>query len=87
MRIWKYVFDGDIHRTVVEGALKPLCANVQGNSMCVWGEVDTSKDSQMWRFTVHATGADLPPGRGDYIGTVLQADGKLVWHVYGKEIK
>lgn len=59
-----------------------LTAQMQNNIPTLWALVDT--DAKPWEqrtFFVIGTGMEMPPGSGDYIGTVQEYNG-LVWHVF-----
>jgi hypothetical protein len=53
--------------------------NMQDDQMCLWIEVDLSKDSEFRTFGVFGTGHQIPEG-WFYHGTVL--DGAFIWHIY-----
>lgn len=63
-------------------SFKPLDVQMQNGAMTVWGEVDTDSDVEKLTFFIVGTGHALPKEPTLYIGTVLQMDGRLVWHVY-----
>lgn len=60
-----------------------LSAASQGESICVWAEVDlTTTEKTEEHFDVFGTGHDVPPGNRKFIGTVFLIGGQLVFHVY-----
>lgn len=81
---------------VIEGPItKLLHVGVQHNSIKVWAEVDTNAPVRKFQILPLGTGWNLDTGRADkqcvldthtYMGTVMLANGNLVFHVYGAEI-
>lgn len=60
-----------------------LHAAEQHGGICVWYKHDTLESRMVTReFVIVGTGKPLPPQEWLYIGTVLQADDTLVWHVF-----
>lgn len=79
--IYKYPLQiTDVQRVLMPSGAKILCAQVQGDQVCLWAEVDTEKETEPRIIMIVGTG---DPWRSDYytyIGTV-QLQG-YVWHVY-----
>lgn len=81
---------------IIEGPItKLLHVGVQHNSIKVWAEVDTNAPTRKFQILPIGTGWNLDTGRADkqsvldthtYMGTVMLANGNLVFHVYGAEI-
>ena len=81
---------------IIEGPItKLLRVGVQHNSIKVWAEVDTNAPTRKFQILPLGTGWNLDTGRADkqcildthtYMGTVMLANGNLVFHVYGAEI-
>lgn len=81
---------------IIEGPItKLLHVGVQHNSIKVWAEVDTNAPTRKFHILPLGTGWNLDTGRADkqcvldthtYMGTVMLANGNLVFHVYGAEI-
>lgn len=81
---------------IIEGPItKLLHVGVQHNSIKVWAEVDTNAPIRKFQILPLGTGWNLDTGRADkqcvldthtYMGTVMLANGNLVFHVYGTEI-
>lgn len=93
--IYKY----DIVETkdsIIEGPItKLLHVGVQHNSIKVWAEIDTNAPIRKFQIIPIGTGWNLDSARADkqsildthtYMGTVMLANGNLVFHVYGTEI-
>lgn len=53
---------------------------MQGDSPCVWAEVDPESDRLTREFVVVGTGHRLPQGLFRYVGSCDH--GVFVWHVY-----
>jgi hypothetical protein len=62
---------------------------MQGNTPCIWAEVDS--DSVMYERTIETfgTGHNMPGTTStlSYIGTYQTAGGRLVFHVYERRSK
>lgn len=81
---------------IIEGPItKLLHVGVQHNSIKVWAEIDTNAPIRKFQILPLGTGWNLDTGRADkqcvldthtYMGTVMLANGNLVFHVYGTEI-
>ena len=81
---------------IIEGPItKLLHVGVQHNSIKVWAEIDTNAPIRKFQILLIGTGWNLDTGRADkqcvldthtYMGTVMLANGNLVFHVYGTEI-
>ena len=81
---------------IVEGPIvKFLHVGEQHGSIKVWAEVDTNAPVRKYQLLPIGTGWNLDSGRADkacvldthkYMGTVMLANGNLVFHVYGVEI-
>lgn len=60
-----------------------LTVQMQGDSLCLWALVDAKVVSVTRRtFEVFGTGHDMDTNPRTYLGTVQQAGGALVWHVF-----
>lgn len=62
-----------------------LCAQAQGDSMCLWAMVNPHVGEDQDRdIRVHGTGHPLPDDATSYryIGTVQLRSGSLVFHVF-----
>lgn len=82
--VFKYPFRAVDTQTLKmhEGAVI-LSAAMQRNTACVWARVDTSKPLVERIIHVLGTGHDVGGRKlGHFIGTVLMADGDLVFHVF-----
>jgi hypothetical protein len=81
---------------IIEGPItKLLHVGVQHNSIKVWAEIDTNAPIRKFQILPIGTGWNLDSARVDkqsildthtYMGTVMLANGNLVFHVYGTEI-
>lgn len=81
---------------IIEGPItKLLHVGVQHNSIKVWAEIDTNAPIRKFQILPIGTGWNLDSTRADkqsildthtYMGTVMLANGNLVFHVYGTEI-
>lgn len=81
MTIWKIGLDlGENHLTLPNGA-EVMHVHDQDRQPCIWIRVDPEAKRIIRTFTVIGTGAELPGGIGDYLGTAHC--GVFVWHVFG----
>ena len=81
---------------IIEGPIiRLLHVGIQYNSIKVWAEVDTNAPVRKFQILPLGTGWNLDSGRADkqcvldthtYMGTVMLANGNVVFHVYGAEI-
>ena len=84
MTIWKYSVP--INDSVVlfmpRGA-KILTVQMQETTACVWAIVDPEAENASRSFSWFGTGHPLPERfSGEYIGTVQNANGSLVFHLF-----
>jgi hypothetical protein len=60
---------------------KPLAVAMQGESMCMWVEVNVDDPVRSERhFRVFPTGAIIDRSPRQHVGTVIHAG--FVWHIY-----
>lgn len=60
-----------------------LSVQEQYGEVCLWAKVDKEAQVEMREIIVLGTGHLIPGDTNDhYIGTVQQAGGRLVWHVF-----
>jgi len=80
--IHKYILSPYNEKVDMLAGAKILHVGVQRGAICIWAEVDTSAKFVERRFGVYGTGHTMPTEPGKYIGTVMLADGDLVFHIY-----
>lgn len=82
--IWKFpVMGGDPEITVeMPRGAKLLALQQQRDEVCLWAEVDPEQPREPRRFSWYGTGLKMPAGDRAYVGTVQQAGGYLVLHLY-----
>lgn len=62
---------------------KILTVQVQNNLPFIWAEVDTDEMKYPRKFMMFGTGHQIPSHMSRrYIGTIQEAGGALIWHVY-----
>ena len=64
---------------------KILCVQMQLYSICIWFKCDPKSVIEQRTFYVYGTGHEYPEIKGQYIGTVQQVNGPLVWHIFIEE--
>lgn len=82
--IFKYPIKVTDQQTVrmPQGA-KILCVQLQFGGPCLWAEIEDSRPSEDRLIAVVGTGNPIPEAAElSYVGTVQQAAGHLIWHVY-----
>ena len=80
--IWKYPLGAICTDLKMPNGSKILTVQIQNDNATLWAIVPTvGTVEQSRRFRLHPTGAGTHEIKGDYIGTVQQANG-LVWHVF-----
>ena len=55
----------------------------QGGMLCMWAAIETCNLPESRVIKIYGTGHTLQPDER-YIGTIMQAGGALVWHVFEK---
>jgi len=87
--IWKFILDrpsnffGEFTVKMPTGS-KPLSAGLQGDTLCIWAEVNTDAEMIDKQFIIIGTGKELTGEEGSFIDTIFQ--GPFVWHVYQKAV-
>jgi hypothetical protein len=60
-----------------------LCVREQHETLCLWALVDTNQPPYSRTLLMYGTGHDLDNTNTEkYVGTVFEAGGHLVWHVF-----
>ena len=84
--IWKYEFEvSDMIRLEIPGGGEILKFQLQNGKLCMWILVETEKPKKLRIFVIYGTGQTITVNINteyQYIDTVLQSDGKLVWHLF-----
>lgn len=63
-----------------------LMVGWQRDCICVWIELDTTKDRHPVWFSIHPTGTNSLYADDTWVGSCQTPD-KYVWHVYKRNIK
>ena len=84
MRVWKFAIgDPESPISLPRGA-EILSVAVQRGVVCLWALVDPEQPREDRHLVVAGTGQDVPDERGRFLGTVLLADGDLVFHIWDR---
>ena len=84
--IWKYEFKvTDSFSIDMPKDAEVLCVQVQGNRPVMWAVVDPKEPTEPRKFRVHGTGHPILTDKINYIGTIQEAGGSLIWHVFESE--
>ena len=79
--VYKYTFFlDDIQRLKMPVGAKILSVQVQGNTPCIWAEVETTNALQERAFVIKGTGHEIKERDLRYIGTFQMPP--FVWHLY-----
>ncbi len=84
--IWKYQLTAEVEQTIfMPIGAKILYAREQGRNICLWAEVDSSKDQEKRHIEFFPTGFRIKRDMGferTYLGSAHINNGELVFHVY-----
>ena len=81
--IWKFKLEIRLHQTLsMPKDARVLKIDVQGDSICIWAEVDPHATKSTRQFIMVGTGQMIPDfgNRMMYLETIQQ--NLLVWHIY-----
>ena len=79
--ICKYVLNST-NVQMPKGA-KILTIQSQKGVPCIWAEVDQEANPETRIFSIRGTGHIFNEAdRGEYIGSIQELDGALIWHIY-----
>lgn len=82
MQVWKYVLEGSNSVVPAPIGAIPLGFAMQGDSACVWMQVDPAQETEQRAFAIVGTGNDIPSDCKDYVGTAHDSRYGLVWHLF-----
>ena len=74
-----------LYCVLVPDGAKPLCVQMQGGWPTIWWYVDIEAELRERQFRIVGTGWEFPEEEAPlsgYVGTVQEAGGALVWHVF-----
>ena len=81
--IWKFPIKIDDHQVIpVPNGAKIRSVAVQGETVCLWAEVDPNEPIFGRDIFVYGTGHPMPDDPGTFIGSVMLHGGALVFHIY-----
>ena len=83
--IYKYQIQRDSEGTIqIPKYARILCVKIQHEEICLWALVDVDSEASKItrRVQIRGTGHRLTGTEGAYIGTVVEAMGALVWHIF-----
>lgn len=81
--VWKYELRIDDEQVVdMPRGARILSAQSQYEIVAVWALVDPEAPREKRRFRIVGTGHAITDDVGDFVGTVQQAGGQLVWHIF-----
>lgn len=87
MTIYKYPIKIiDTQKVKLPLYAKILTAQMQGDTLCLWAQVDdTNTDTKERTIEVFGTGYPMSHDARRYIGTTQMRGGALIWHVFERE--
>lgn len=59
-----------------------LRVGMQAGQLCLWAEVNTDKPIEKRTIEIFGTGHEMTKTHKDYIGTAIDDQNGLVWHVF-----
>jgi len=85
MRIFKYKMTGNEVSIKMPLGARFLSVQCQFDEICLWMQVpDGAKIEVERRFVAIGTGHQFDERGLQYLGTVQQAEGRLIWHIFEK---
>lgn len=80
---WKYPLKVQAQQTIsIPRNSTMLTVQVQGDTPCLWVQVDTDEPSDDVIIRTFGTGHEMPNDPGEYVSTYQELGGSLVWHVF-----
>lgn len=88
-KIFKYPLKvEDVQMVEMPKGAAVLCVQTQGNTPCLWADVDPQAPKVCRSFVTYGTGHPMDDGQArHYIGTYQLRGGALVFHVYTDRIE
>ena len=84
--IWKFpLVITDVQTVDIPDGGKILCVQNQGGVTCLWVLCEKASPKSTRTFYIYGTGNPIKQTPGKYIGTVQNAGGALIWHVFEKQ--
>jgi len=82
--IWKFVLPiVDEPKVMIPGGANYLTVQMQHGELCLWAMVDPDAKLVEAKFRIIGTGNPAEGvARFDYLGTVQNLGGGLIWHVF-----
>lgn len=83
-RIWKYPLEITDEQFIdVPLGSEPLSVQIQNDQLCIWvGVPNDGRPTKEQPIRIYGTGHPVDSLLKDYVGSVQQAGGALVWHVF-----
>ena len=84
-KIYKYPLELLDEQTIeIPAHAEFLTVQMQYGKLCVWAIVETNNLNEKEYFLIRGTGYRMPdrPEHLQYLGTVQQDGGALIWHVF-----
>ncbi len=88
MIVWKYPMDiAGEQKLLTPGAWNPIHVGYQDGRLTLWAEVDPVGGVLVGRtVTIVGTGHSFDPQGMIHVGSALDPNRPLVWHVYVEEV-
>lgn len=81
--IWKFPLAiVDDQQIVLPKEATFLCVQMQNDQCCLWALVDPAQPTETKTIEIFGTGHPIQAANRNYIGTVQEFDGALVWHIF-----
>lgn len=83
MKIYKYQLEiKDEQGVKMPSEAQILSVGNQHGRLCLWANVYPNNEIVTRSIVICGTGHKSPVGNYKFVGTVIQLDGALVWHVF-----
>lgn len=80
--IWKYEINVPQTRLLIPKGSKVLKFDLQYKTLCIWVEVWPGHEKEARYFYIFGTGHPMEMESLSYVGSAMEGDGGLVWHLY-----
>jgi hypothetical protein len=83
MRIFKYPLEiAEVQKVILHAAYKLLTVQMQHGKPVLWAMV-SAEDTRRTEIEIRVLGTGQESAwPGEYLGTVQEADGNLIWHFF-----
>jgi hypothetical protein len=80
--IWKYPLQIGRNTIQMPAGARVLTVQSQAGTPCLWALVFPHQEQEARVFDLYGTGHPMPANCGEYVGTVQDYGGQLIWHIF-----